>query len=65
MAATQDKYADSSIGNVTGSNGVNVFLGIGSSILLSFGLQRVMIFTYHSDKYYFVENFKNVPEKLF
>ena len=25
----QDKYADSSIGNVTGSNGVNVFLGIG------------------------------------
>lgn len=29
IAATQDKYADSSIGNVTGSNGVNVFLGIG------------------------------------
>ncbi len=29
MAAVQDKYADSSIGNVTGSNGVNVFLGIG------------------------------------
>ncbi|GFY61563.1 hypothetical protein TNIN_467201 [Trichonephila inaurata madagascariensis] len=24
-----DKYADSSIGNVTGSNAVNVFLGIG------------------------------------
>lgn len=29
MAAVQDKYADSSIGNVTGSNAVNVFLGIG------------------------------------
>lgn len=29
MAAVQDKYADGSIGNVTGSNAVNVFLGIG------------------------------------
>ncbi len=29
MAAINDKYADSSIGNVTGSNAVNVFLGIG------------------------------------
>jgi len=29
VAATQDPYADSSIGNVTGSNAVNVFLGIG------------------------------------
>jgi solute carrier family 8 (sodium/calcium exchanger) len=29
MAAVQDKTADSSIGNVTGSNAVNVFLGIG------------------------------------
>ena len=28
-AAIQDKWADSSIGNVTGSNAVNVFLGIG------------------------------------
>ena len=27
VAAVQDEYADSSIGNVTGSNGVNVFLG--------------------------------------
>lgn len=25
----QDKYADGSVGNVTGSNAVNVFLGIG------------------------------------
>ena len=29
QAATQEKYADNSIGNVTGSNSVNVFLGLG------------------------------------
>ena len=29
VAATNDRYADSSVGNVTGSNAVNVFLGIG------------------------------------
>ncbi|RUS91662.1 hypothetical protein EGW08_000635 [Elysia chlorotica] len=29
VAAIGDRYADSSIGNVTGSNAVNVFLGIG------------------------------------
>ena len=29
VAAVGDEYADSSIGNVTGSNAVNVFLGIG------------------------------------
>ncbi|KAI8482640.1 Sodium/calcium exchanger 3 [Branchiostoma belcheri] len=29
VAAVQDKYADASVGNVTGSNAVNVFLGIG------------------------------------
>ncbi|CAF4523136.1 unnamed protein product [Rotaria socialis] len=29
VAAEHDKYADSSIGNVNGSNAVNVFLGIG------------------------------------
>ena len=28
-AATQDRNADASVGNVTGSNAVNVFLGIG------------------------------------
>merc|ERR1711957_656468 len=28
-AATQDPYADASLGNVTGSNSVNVFLGLG------------------------------------
>lgn len=29
MAAIQDDTADASVGNVTGSNAVNVFLGIG------------------------------------
>ncbi|KAL2095468.1 hypothetical protein ACEWY4_010187 [Coilia grayii] len=29
LAAVQDEYADASVGNVTGSNGVNVFLGLG------------------------------------
>jgi solute carrier family 8 (sodium/calcium exchanger) len=29
QAATEDEYADASIGNVTGSNSVNVFLGLG------------------------------------
>lgn len=29
VAAVQDRYADASVGNVTGSNAVNVFLGIG------------------------------------
>ncbi len=29
VAAMNDKYADSSVGNVTGSNAVNVFLGVG------------------------------------
>ncbi|VDN52786.1 unnamed protein product [Dracunculus medinensis] len=35
VAAIQDKYADSSIGNVTGSNAVNVFLGIGMAWTLA------------------------------
>jgi solute carrier family 8 (sodium/calcium exchanger) len=30
-AATMEKHADNSIGNVTGSNSVNVFLGLGIS----------------------------------
>jgi len=29
VAAVQDEFADASVGNVTGSNAVNVFLGIG------------------------------------
>jgi solute carrier family 8 (sodium/calcium exchanger) len=34
-AARGDKYADNSIGNVTGSNSVNVFLGLGLAWLIS------------------------------
>jgi len=33
-AATQDPFADASIGNVTGSNSVNVFLGLGMPWLM-------------------------------
>ncbi len=34
-AAQQEKYADSAIGNVTGSNSVNVFLGLGLPWLIA------------------------------
>ena len=35
QAAVQEKYADNSIGNVTGSNSVNVFLGLGMPWLIA------------------------------
>ncbi|CAH1364165.1 sodium/calcium exchanger Calx isoform X2 [Tenebrio molitor] len=35
VAAIHDKYADASVGNVTGSNAVNVFLGIGVAWLMA------------------------------
>ncbi|CAH1792464.1 unnamed protein product [Owenia fusiformis] len=38
VAAIGDKYADSSVGNVTGSNAVNVFLGIG----LAWGMAAIV-----------------------
>lgn len=34
-AATGEKTADNAIGNITGSNGVNVFLGLGTSWLIA------------------------------
>lgn len=34
-AAQNEKYADASVGNVTGSNGVNVFLGLGIPWLIA------------------------------
>ena len=34
-AALNEKYADSSIGNINGSNAVNVFLGLGLPWLIS------------------------------
>jgi solute carrier family 8 (sodium/calcium exchanger) len=42
-AAKQEKYADAAIGNVTGSNSVNVFLGL--------GLPWVVAVTFESGKY--------------
>jgi len=41
-AAKQDKYADNAIGNVTGSNSVNVFFGL--------GVPWLMATIYHSSK---------------
>uniref|UniRef100_A0A674HZE7 Sodium/calcium exchanger 1-like n=2 Tax=Terrapene triunguis TaxID=2587831 RepID=A0A674HZE7_9SAUR len=47
-AAIQDQYADASIGNVTGSNAVNVFLGLGVAWTIAAGYwasqgQRFMV----------------------
>ncbi|XP_077960438.1 sodium/calcium exchanger 1b isoform X1 [Gasterosteus aculeatus] len=53
VAATQDQYADASIGNVTGSNAVNVFLGIG----VAWSIAAI----YHSSK---GEEFRVDPGKL-
>uniref|UniRef100_T1KPR5 Calx-beta domain-containing protein n=1 Tax=Tetranychus urticae TaxID=32264 RepID=T1KPR5_TETUR len=47
VAAINDKYADSSIGNVTGSNAVNVFLGIGIAWFIAAAHH-----TYHGRKFY-------------
>jgi len=38
QAATQEKTADNSIGNVTGSNSVNVFLGLGLPWMIAAGV---------------------------
>lgn len=35
IAAQESKYADSAIGNITGSNAVNVFLGLGLPWIIS------------------------------
>jgi solute carrier family 8 (sodium/calcium exchanger) len=47
VAAVQDKYADSSVGNVTGSNAVNVFLGIGIAWLAA-----TIYHTWNGTKFY-------------
>lgn len=44
VAAIQDKYADASVGNVTGSNAVNVFLGIG--VAWTIGNSHLYLYTY-------------------
>lgn len=46
-AAVNEKYADASIGNVTGSNSVNVFLGLGTPWVIAtiYHEVQVIIFT--------------------
>ena len=51
-AAINEKYADSSIGNINGSNAVNVFLGLGlpwlmSTIYWKIKVRQVLIFQYN------------------
>lgn len=53
VAAQQDPYADASVGNVTGSNAVNVFLGIGIAWTVA-----AMYHNYHG------EDFKVQPGNL-
>jgi len=40
LAAQQEKHADSAVGNVTGSNSVNVFLGLGLPWVLATAIQK-------------------------
>ncbi|XP_067113737.1 LOW QUALITY PROTEIN: solute carrier family 8 member 4a [Osmerus mordax] len=47
VAAIQDQYADASIGNVTGSNAVNVFLGIGVAWTIAAVYWRTKGKTFH------------------
>jgi len=46
LAAEQSEYADNAVGNVTGSNAVNVFLGMGLPWLISTIYFRVMYDTH-------------------
>ncbi|CAB0037572.1 unnamed protein product, partial [Trichogramma brassicae] len=61
VAACQDKYADASVGNVTGSNAVNVFLGIGIawSIAAIYHSYKGSVFSVNPGKY----NFSFMPIK--
>ena len=43
-AATGEKYADASIGNVTGSNSVNVFLGLGTPWVIAAIYWEIKVF---------------------
>uniref|UniRef100_A0A8C2HAN0 Solute carrier family 8 member 4b n=1 Tax=Cyprinus carpio TaxID=7962 RepID=A0A8C2HAN0_CYPCA len=49
VAAIQDQYADASIGNVTGSNAVNVFLGIGVAWTIAAVYWRTKGKSFHVD----------------
>lgn len=48
QAAQQEKYADAAVGNVTGSNSVNVFLGLGLPWVIACCYEHF----YHQDGYY-------------
>ncbi len=67
ISAVNDKTADNSIGNVTGSNAVNVFLGIGIAWTLAavYHAYHGIIFEVNPGTYVCVEfiwenNFKNL-----
>lgn len=49
VAAIQDQYADASVGNVTGSNAVNVFLGIGVAWSIAAVYWEIKGQTFHVD----------------
>ena len=48
QAAQQEKYADAAVGNVTGSNSVNVFLGLGLPWVIACAYEHF----YHGDSYF-------------
>lgn len=48
QAATQEKTADSAVGNVTGSNAVNVFLGLGLPWLIAAIYWTIKVRYYYS-----------------
>ena len=59
-AAAQDENADASIGNITGSNSVNVFLGIGIPWVLATLYVKLYIKWFNRRLVYCVINYKNV-----
>lgn len=57
VAATQEKYADSAVGNVTGSNSVNVLLGLGLPWVIATAWENT------AENKGYVTNFYFVPAK--
>jgi len=53
-AAVQDKYADPALGNVTGSNAVNVFLGLGLPWLIACYYEQANFDATYENKGYYV-----------
>ena len=51
-AAVNEKYADASVGNVTGSNGVNVFLGLGIPWLIASIYHKTKVTLFDFVSYY-------------